>query len=117
MLATNFEKNVDEAFLRRIHVRVEFAMPGVEERKVIWAANLPPTAPTADLDLDWIAERFELSGAAIRNAAIHAAFAAASTGTDITMDSAVLGVAHELRKMGRLLKGKDFGDYHTLVTD
>ena len=117
VLATNFEKNVDEAFLRRIHVRVEFAMPGVEERKVIWAANLPPTAPTADLDLDWIAERFELSGAAIRNAAIHAAFAAASTGTDITMDSAVLGVAHELRKMGRLLKGKDFGDYHTLVTD
>ena len=117
VLATNFEKNVDEAFLRRIHVRVEFAMPGVEERRVIWAANLPPTAPTADLDLDWIAERFELSGAAIRNAAIHAAFAAASTGTDITMESVVLGVAHELRKMGRLLKGKDFGEYHTLVTD
>ena len=37
VLATNFEKNVDEAFLRRIHVRVEFALPGVEERKVIWA--------------------------------------------------------------------------------
>ena len=53
----------------------------------------------------------------IRNAAIHAAFAAAATGTDITMESAVQGVAHELRKMGRLLKDKDFGEYHALVSD
>ena len=117
VLATNFEKNVDEAFLRRIHVRVEFAMPGPDERRAICAANLPPTAPVDELDLDWLAERFELSGASIRNAAIHAAFAAAANGTDITMDSAVLGVAHELRKMGRLLKDKDFGDYHALVTE
>jgi AAA+ superfamily predicted ATPase len=117
VLATNFEKNVDEAFLRRIHVRVEFAMPGPRERRTIWEANLPPDAPVADLDLDWLAERFELSGASIRNAAIHAAFAAAASDGDITMDTAVLGVAHELRKMGRLLKDKDFGDYHALVTD
>ncbi len=117
VLATNFEKNVDEAFLRRIHVRVEFAMPGPDERRAIWAANLPATAPVLDLDLDWLAEQFELSGASIRNAAIHAAFSAAATGTDITMEHAVRGVAHELRKMGRLLKDKDFGDYHALVTD
>jgi AAA+ superfamily predicted ATPase len=117
VLATNFEKNVDEAFLRRIHVRVEFAMPGPEDRRAIWAANLPPTAPVDELDLDWLAERFELSGASIRNAAIHAAFAAAANGTDITMESAVLGIAHELRKMGRLLKDKDFGDYYALVSE
>jgi SpoVK/Ycf46/Vps4 family AAA+-type ATPase len=117
VLATNFEKNVDEAFLRRIHVRVEFTMPGPDERRAIWEANLPPAAPVDELDLDWLSERFELSGASIRNAAIHAAFAAAATGTDITMESAVLGVAHELRKMGRLLKDKDFGEYHTLVSE
>jgi AAA+ superfamily predicted ATPase len=117
VLATNFEKNVDEAFLRRIHVRVEFAMPGVDERRAIWLANLPASAPVVDLDLDWLAEQFELSGASIRNAAIHAAFAAAASDSDITMDHAVLGVAHELRKMGRLLKDKDFGSYHALVTD
>ncbi len=28
VMATNFEKNIDDAFLRRIHARVEFAMPG-----------------------------------------------------------------------------------------
>jgi AAA+ superfamily predicted ATPase len=117
ILATNFEKNVDEAFLRRIHVRVEFSMPGVDERRAIWRANLPEGAPIEHLDLDWLSSQFELSGASIRNAAIHAAFSAAANGTDITMESAVLGVAHELRKMGRLLKDKDFGEYHALVSD
>jgi SpoVK/Ycf46/Vps4 family AAA+-type ATPase len=117
ILATNFEKNVDEAFLRRIHVRVEFSMPGVDERRAIWQANLPQGAPIEHLDLDWLSSQFELSGASIRNAAIHAAFSAAANGTDITMESAVLGVAHELRKMGRLLKDKDFGEYHALVSD
>lgn len=116
VLATNFEKNVDEAFLRRIHVRVEFSMPGADERRAIWLVNLPAAAPMVDLDLDWLAEQFELSGASIRNAAIHAAFAAAAAGSEITMEHAVRGVAHELRKMGRLLKDKDFGKYHALVT-
>src|SRR6185369_15127162 len=27
VMATNFERNVDDAFLRRIHVRVEFTLP------------------------------------------------------------------------------------------
>ncbi len=116
VLATNFEKNVDEAFLRRIHVRVEFALPGVEERKVIWANNLPSAAPVEGVDLDWLAEHFELSGASIRNAAIHAAFLASAAGTPITMETAVLGVAREFRKMGRLLKDKDFGAYYGIVS-
>jgi AAA+ superfamily predicted ATPase len=116
VLATNFEKNVDEAFLRRIHVRVEFSLPGVEERRVIWANNLPSTAPVEGVDLDWLAEHFELSGAAIRNAAIHAAFLASAARTPITMETAVLGVAREFRKMGRLLKDKDFGEFYEFVS-
>jgi AAA+ superfamily predicted ATPase len=117
ILATNFEKNVDEAFLRRIHVRVEFALPGVAERRAIWATNLPGGAPVDGVDLDVLASRFELSGAAIRNAAIHAAFIASAGGTNITMETTVLGVAREFRKMGRLLKEKDFGEYFDLVVD
>jgi hypothetical protein len=117
VLATNFEKNVDDAFIRRLHVRVEFALPGVEERRAIWRNNLPPGAPVVDVDVDWLAEQFELSGASIRNAAVNAAFAAAASGTSITMDCAVLGVAREFRKSGRLLKEKDFGKYYDLVAE
>jgi SpoVK/Ycf46/Vps4 family AAA+-type ATPase len=116
ILATNFEKNVDDAFLRRIHIRVEFALPGFDERVAIWQHNLPSDAPVEDVDVDWLAQRFELSGGSIRNAAVHAGFAAATAGTPITMDSAVIGVAGEYRKLGRLIKPKDFGEYHDLIT-
>ncbi len=111
IMATNFEKNIDEAFMRRIHVRVSFELPGPDERARIWRHNLPPSAPTDGVDVDWLAERFELSGGSIRNAAVQAAFAAAAAGTDITMGSAVTGVAREYRKLGRLVKKEQFGDY------
>jgi len=117
IMATNFEKNVDEAFLRRIHVRVEFAMPGPDERLAIWQHNLPPGAPLEEVDLPWLANRFELSGGSIRNAAVHAAFVAAKSGGSIDMECVVTGVAREFRKMGRLLKAKDFGEYHHLISD
>lgn len=115
VMATNFEKNVDEAFLRRIHARVAFELPGADERAAIWRQNLPPGAPTVDVDLEWLAKKFELSGGMIRNACVQAAFAAASAGTPITMASAVQGVASELRKMGRLLRPEDFGEHYDLV--
>ena len=116
ILATNFEKNVDDAFLRRIHERIDFIVPGPDEREAIWRRNLPTTAPVDDLDLVWLARRFEMSGGQIRNAVIHAAFLAASDGSNLTMSAAVRGVARELRKSGRLLKPSDFGMYHAMVT-
>ncbi len=115
IMATNFEKNVDEAFLRRIHARIEFAMPGPAERRSIWEHNLPVTAPVENVDVEWIAAQFEMSGGGIRNAAVHAAFLAAAAGTPITMACAIRGVAREYRKLGRLLKASDFGEYHPLV--
>jgi SpoVK/Ycf46/Vps4 family AAA+-type ATPase len=115
VMATNFERNVDDAFLRRIHTRVEFILPAVSERRAIWERNLPPGAPVKDVDATWLAQRFELSGAAIRNAAVQAAFLAAAANGPITMECAVLGVARELRKSGRLLKPDEFGPYRALV--
>lgn len=111
VLATNLEKNIDDAFLRRIQVRIQFSLPTVAERRLIWEQNFPSSAPLVDLDLDWLAERFEFSGASIRNATVHAAFLSAASGTPITMDVAVRGVVQEYRKLGRLVKEADFGDY------
>ncbi len=115
ILATNFEKNIDEAFMRRIHVRVEFPLPGVAQRERIWRLNLPSAAPIGDVDLHWLAERFEVSGATIRSAAIRTAFAAADAGTPITMEGLIVGVAQEFLKAGRLLKAEDFGSYAALL--
>ena len=111
-LATNFERNIDDAFLRRIHVRVEFSAPDEAERKAIWEHNLPAQAPVAsDVDVAFLARQFDLTGGSIRNAALQAAFLAASTSGTIDMDCLVRGVGREYQKLGRLLKAEDFGPY------
>ena len=116
VMATNFEKNIDDAFLRRIHVRVAFAVPGPEERLRIWQHSFPSTAPLgADVDIEWLAERFELTGGAIRNATLNAGFYAAARDQEIDMHSVVIGLAREYRKMGRLITAKDFGVHHDLL--
>ena len=115
LLATNFEKNVDEAFLRRIHARIEFPVPAVPERKQIWMRNFPAGAPVDGVDFDFLAQRFDIPGGAIRNAAVHAAFLAAADTSTITMQHAVLSIAREFRKMGRLLKPDHFGPYFALA--
>lgn len=112
VLATNYEKNIDQAFMRRIHVRVDFVDPDATERLAIWRRNLRTAAPVADdVDLEWLATTFALSGAAIRNAVVDAAFLAAAEGTAITMSAMVRGVAREFRKLGRLVTSASWGPW------
>ena len=115
VLATNFEKNIDDAFVRRIHARVEFPLPDVPQRRAIWDHSIPATAPRLDLDLDFLATRFDMSGGSIRNAVLHAAFISAADRTPISTETAVRGVAREYQKMGRLLKAADFSPYMEVV--
>jgi SpoVK/Ycf46/Vps4 family AAA+-type ATPase len=102
-MTSNLPKNIDEAFSRRVHVSIEFPVPGPKERERIWELSIPKGAPVVDLDIAWLAKTFELTGGAIRNAALSAAFIAADAGVDITMDTLTTAVRRELRKMGRLL--------------
>jgi hypothetical protein len=103
--------------MRRIHVRVEFNIPGPDERRAIWRGMFPKSAPLDEIDLDWVADSFEIAGGVIRNAAVHAGFIAAAAGSAITTETVVLGIAREFRKLGRLVKADDFGSYYELVAD
>lgn len=116
ILATNMRGNVDDAFLRRMDAVVEFPFPAAEHRRRLWELLLPPEAPRADdVDLEFLAERFELSGGGIRNAAIAAAVLAAQDGVAIGMEQLVRGVAMEYAKLGRLTLAADFERFHALV--
>ncbi|MST35286.1 AAA family ATPase, partial [Acidimicrobiaceae bacterium USS-CC1] len=109
VMATNLARNIDDAFLRRIHVIVEFPVPEPPERRRIWARSVPTGAPVADdLDLDALADGVEISGGTIRNSVLTAAFLAAEAGTPITMQLAVTAVRRELQKLGRLASAADF---------
>ena len=116
VLATNMRGNIDDAFLRRMDAVIEFPFPTAEYRLRLWELLLPPEAPrAADVELDFLAERFELSGGGIRNAAIAAAVLAASEGSAIGMTQLVRGVAMEYAKHGRLTLAADFDRFHDLV--
>ena len=112
MLATNMRKNMDDAFVRRMHFMLEFPMPGEAERRRIWQQVWPDDAPRSpDLDLDIVARRFELSGGNIRNAALAAAFLAADDGGPIAMTHLLRAIRREYQKMGKVVAENDFGDY------
>ena len=109
VLATNFEKNIDDAFMRRIHARIDFVVPSQVQRREIWVQHLPASAPVdGDIDLTGIAERFELTGGSIRNAAVTAAFIAADRGEAIGTTHILQAIQRELRKQGRLIKNSEF---------
>ncbi len=108
VLTSNFQGNIDQAFLRRIHVTVHFAIPSVEDRQRIWERSLGD-APLDDLDLAFIADRFDLTGGSIRNAALTAAFYAASGGRKITMIDMLLAITQEMIKLGRRPNDDQYG--------
>ncbi len=68
ILASNFKSNLDKAFTRRFHAMVHFPMPNANERLMIWQKSLPQNLQmAADINLNAIAQNYELSGAAILN--------------------------------------------------
>jgi hypothetical protein len=113
ILATNFRQNIDDAFLRRLDVVVDFPFPEPEDRRKIWQLLLPGTAPLDDdIDVEFLAQQFKLSGGSIRNCSLAAAFMAADEGTNITMRHLIRGVALEYGKQGRLTLESDFERFH-----
>jgi ATP-dependent 26S proteasome regulatory subunit len=116
ILATNFRRNLDDAFTRRMHHIVEFPFPDAGLREQIWKGLVPPDAPLAsDVNFSFLARQFELSGGNIRNVALAAAFLAAESGGDISMEHFILGTARELQKLGRLPSRSEFREYYDLL--
>ncbi|MGH7619529.1 MAG: ATP-binding protein [Gemmatimonadaceae bacterium] len=112
ILATNMRGHIDDAFLRRIHVTVEFPLPRADERLRLWDRSFPERAPvTGDVDWEFLARRFELTGGTIRNAALGAAFLAADTTGSIGMPEIVNALRAELIKAGRRVTDSEFGPY------
>ena len=112
ILATNLSENMDEAFRRRLKFMLEFPMPGPEARRNIWRLALPSTIPLEeDPDLDFLSDKFELSGAAIKGIALHAAFIARQNNSRLGMRHLILGLRHEYEKEGKPLYPGDLGAY------
>ena len=116
ILATNLRANVDDAFARRLDMIVDFPTPDVELRRALWDRCLALGVPRGnDLDLDFCAKSFELSGGNIRSIAITAAYLAADSGRPVDMEVLVRSVQQEYRKLGRLVVPGEFGPYYSMI--
>jgi len=131
ILASNFQKNIDEAFTRRLRFIIDFPFPETDYRYRIWKQVFPAASPLEPgIDFDFLAQKLKLSGGSIRNVALGAAFLAAASpatngsengltvpSTRIEMEHIVRAAKREFQKMGRLCVKSDFGQYFDLVVN
>ncbi|MEP6864770.1 MAG: ATP-binding protein [Deltaproteobacteria bacterium] len=104
ILTTNHDPAIDEAFLRRLAVRVRFPLPDEDERERLWRAMIPTSAPTDDkLDLASLAKKYVMAGGNIRNAVLRAAFLAADAKKPIGYEQLRQAAHLEYEAMGKLV--------------
>jgi SpoVK/Ycf46/Vps4 family AAA+-type ATPase len=116
IMATNFQKNIDEAFTRRLRFIVEIPFPDRNYRARIWRKIFPAEMPRSkDLEFDFLAGKFEISGGHIKNIALSAAFLAAENSGMVGMKHIIRATRREFQKMGRVFVKADFGEYYDLL--
>ena len=116
ILASNFRKNMDEAFVRRLHFTVEFPFPNEEDRRRIWEGVWPEAMPRDPaLDVGFLAGRFQVTGGNIRNIALSAAFLAADDSGVVSMQHLIRATQREYQKMGKVITDIEFSE-HTYST-
>jgi DNA polymerase III delta prime subunit len=105
ILASNLKANMDQAFSRRFQAMINFKMPTKEERLKLWgkafsgACTLSP-----EIDLNTIAEHYELAGGAIINVLRYCALAAVQRGdTVVNKQELLIGIRRELKKENKTI--------------
>ncbi|HJY75502.1 MAG TPA: ATP-binding protein [Burkholderiales bacterium] len=110
ILTTNLRQHLDPAFARRFQAVVEFPRPDAPARAALWRCGFPPRAPlAAEVEPQALAAGLELTGAQIRNAALHAAFLAAAADAPIGLAHVAAAVLGELAKDGREVPRSSLG--------
>jgi len=116
ILTSNLSKNIDTAFLRRLHFSIEFPFPDEHHRLQIWRRMFPSQAPVSDdVDFEFLARKFKMAGGNIKNVALSAAFRAAEDGGEIRMEHLILSLKREYRKLGKVCERTEFESYYEWV--
>lgn len=118
ILASNLRQNIDEAFIRRMQIVVEFPFPDESHRHRIWQHVFPSDAPLSKKnDFNFLAKNLQLSGGNIKNIALCAAFLAAENSGVIDMHHIILATRREFQKIGKLCGKAEFGPYYEFIRE
>lgn len=110
VLAADHINHIDDIYKRRIHFVIHIAFPDVRARIKLWKSIIPDKMCCDEvLNLDFFAERFELSGSDIREAVENAAYMAAAHQRGLTNHDLVEAVRLNYAKYGKILSDVDFG--------
>lgn len=113
ILATNLMQNFDDAYKRRMKFIIRFSFPQEEQRRQLWQKVFPQQMPLdGDIDMDYLAGNFELSGASIKNIAVNAAFIAASRKEITGMGHIMEALQQEYEKSGKILGKAELKEYY-----
>ncbi|OHD87995.1 MAG: hypothetical protein A2Y52_02225 [Sulfuricurvum sp. RIFCSPLOWO2_02_43_6] len=96
---TNLIENLDSAFSRRFQHKIEFRRPGPAERFKLWQIHIPEKAPLSDdVELQRLADDYDLSGGQIAVVVQNAAARAAKRGDGaISMGDFIMACNEEMR--------------------
>ncbi len=118
ILATNNMQNIDTAFMRRIRYVLNFERPDEATRRGIWQGAFSDDVPLDDdIDIDYLAKQFELSGGEIKNVVLNAVFYGASEDGKGGMKHIMKAIFRELTKTRRVTLNEDYGKYGYLMKD
>jgi SpoVK/Ycf46/Vps4 family AAA+-type ATPase len=110
IFATNQNKNIDDAFIRRLRFIINFPVPNQEQRLNIWKKVFPRNAPLGDIDYKFLS-KLQISGGNIKNIAIEAAFLAAASDEKIQMSHIMRAAKNEYYKNGKVIGKQESGKY------
>ena len=105
ILASNLKANMDQAFSRRFQSIIQFKMPSVEERMLLWQKAFSGICTLhSDINLYTIAENYELTGGAIINVLRYCALATIQRGdTVVQRQELITGIRRELKKENKTI--------------
>lgn len=113
ILATNLMQNFDDAYKRRMKYIIRFTFPQKEQRAMLWEKVFPKQMPLQqDIDIPYLSENFEISGASIKNIVINAAFLAASRQEITGMEHIMAALQQEYEKSGKILGKAELKEYY-----
>jgi AAA+ superfamily predicted ATPase len=100
MLATNMKANLDEAFIRRFQSMIYFPVPDAHHRMRLWENVFSSKSVLEEkINLQEIAEKYELTGEAINNIARYCSLMALKRSTNIILLKDIVdGISREFKK-------------------
>ncbi|MCB0563239.1 MAG: ATP-binding protein [Phaeodactylibacter sp.] len=104
ILSSNYRSNIDDAFTRRFNSIIHFPLPNSQDRFRLWAQAFPQkVALSRDVDLEFLSQHYELTGANIINIVQYAClYSLAQERDSISMDLIQRGIKKEFSKEGKV---------------